>query len=76
MQRAIYCVIEGREGWVIRFNGNEFGPIPSRAGAVAAAIGAAAKAHNQGLHAQVLIQLSERLRTIWVNGENLLPTAA
>ena len=76
VQRAIYCVLEARQGWVIRFNGNEFGPAASRASAVAAAIQAATKAHAQGFHAQVLINLGERFRTIWVNGENLLLTAA
>lgn len=72
VERAIYWVLEGSQGWIIRFNGSDFGPIASRASAVAVAVQVAAKAHRQGLHAQVLIHIGERFRTIWVNGRNLL----
>ncbi len=72
MNQAIYCVIEGREGWVVRFNGHEYGPAVSRACAVAAAFQVAAKAYAAGLHTQVLIRLGEGFRTIWLNGQNVL----
>ena len=72
VERAIYWIMEGSHGWMIRFNGDEFGPIASRASAVAVAVRVAAKAHGQGLHAQVLIRIGERFRTIWVNGRNLM----
>ena len=75
MERAIYWVLEGSQGWIIRFNGNDFGPIASRASAVALALQVAGKAHSQGLHAQVLIRMGERFRTIWVNGRDLLSRA-
>lgn len=72
MTQAIYCVVESRDGWFVRFNGDEFGPASNRACAVAAALQVAAKAYAAGLHSQVLIHLGERVRTIWVNGQNLL----
>ena len=72
MSEAIYCVMEIREGWVVRFNGSDYGPAASRACAVAAALQVAAKAHGQGLQSQVLIRLGEQFRTIWVNGRDLL----
>jgi hypothetical protein len=72
VERAIYWVLEGSQGWIIRFKGDDFRPIASRASAVALAVRVAAKAHGRGLHAQVLIRIGERFRTIWVNGRNLL----
>jgi hypothetical protein len=72
VERAIYWVLEDSQGWIIRFKGDDFGPIASRASAVALAVRVAAKAHEHGLHAQVLIRIGERFRTIWVNGRNLL----
>ncbi len=75
MAQAIYCVVEGRGGWVVRFNGDEYGPAENRACAVAAAVQVAGKAYSAGLHSQVVIRLGERFRTIWVNGHNLLAGA-
>ena len=72
MGQAIYCVLEKRNGWIVTFNGREYGPAPSRACAVAAALQVAAKAYAAGLHSQVLIHLGERIRTIWVNGQDFL----
>lgn len=72
VERAIYWVLEGSQGWMIRFNGADFGPIASRASAVAVAVRVAAKAHREGLHAQVLIRMGERFRTVWVNGSNMM----
>jgi hypothetical protein len=61
---------------VVRLNGNDFGPTPSRAASVAAAIKAAVTAYGEGLQAEVLIHLGGRFHTIWVNGRNLLQSAA
>ncbi len=72
MAQAIYCVVQSRDGWFVRFNGSEYGPAANRASAVAAALHVAAKAYAAGLHSQVLIHIGERVRTIWVNGQNLL----
>ncbi len=76
MVRAIYCVLESREGWVVRFNGRDFGPASNRACAVAAAIQVATKAYAEGLHSQVLIYIGQQFRTVWVNGRNLLAGAS
>jgi hypothetical protein len=76
MERAVYCVVENRQVWVIRLNGKEYGPCPSREHAVDVAMRAAAKAHARGCFAQVIVHDGERFRTLWVNGRDLEQAAA
>ena len=70
MQRAVYCVAEGRQGWVIRLNGREFGPLPEQDFAVEVAVRAGARAYEMGCHAQVVVHDGDCFRTVWVNGRN------
>lgn len=76
MQRAVYCVVESREVWVIRLNGKEYGPCPSREHALGVALRAAVRAQARGCHAQVIAHDGDRFRTVWMNGRALVAAAA
>jgi hypothetical protein len=76
MQRAIYCVVEGRQGWMIRLNGREFGPLPARDFALEVAMRAGIRAHEMGCHSQVVLHDGDCFRTVWVNGRDRAEAAA
>ena len=75
MDRAVYCIVEARKGWVIKFNGKEFGPAPTREAALRAALRVASRARELSYHAQIVVLDSGVFRTVWVNGRNLLARA-
>jgi hypothetical protein len=76
MERAVYCVVESRDVWVIRLNGKEYGPCPSREHALNVALGAAARAQARGCYTQVIAREGNRFRTVWLDGRDLLLAAA
>ena len=71
MERAVYCIVEGRGGWVIRLNGKDFGPSPTQDVAVDVAKRAALKAHGRGYHAHVMVHEGRRFRSVWMNGREV-----
>jgi hypothetical protein len=76
MERAVYCVVESRDVWVIRLNGKEYGPCPSRDHALNVALRAAARAQARGCYTQVIAREGRHFRTVWLNGREVLPAAA
>ena len=76
VERAVYCVCFRGGGWAIRFNDKHFGPCASREQAIAVAISAASKAFIKGLPAQVMVKEDRFYRTVWLNGNERVLTAA
>lgn len=76
MQRAIYCVAAAHGGWLIRLNGKDFGPMPSKDFALGVAVRAAERAYRRGVHTHVMLHEDHRFRTVWINGEHLTSRAA
>jgi hypothetical protein len=75
MPRALIYIVQREMGWIIKLNGKEFGPSPSREIAVDAAMCAAAKGHERGCSAHIMVHDGQRFRTVWLDGE-MMPVQA
>ena len=66
--RAVYSIASKDDGWFVRLNGKEFGPIVSLEEAAAGTIRAAVKAYARGCYAHVMVQQGKSFQTLWING--------
>jgi hypothetical protein len=72
--RARYVVILGSGGWVIPFDGDEYGPYTSRREALLFAIEAAHKLGKRGENAAVLVaDTTGDPRPVWTSGHDRFP---
>jgi hypothetical protein len=69
MDRAVYCVFLREEGWIIQFDGKEFGPCSSRELAVSVAVRAAKIAREMGFEVQIMAHDGAQFRTVF-NGRS------
>lgn len=74
MNRLQYFVVRQNGEWKISFESKHYGPYPTQAVAIKAAIDAAHAASTNGRPAQVLVQgLDSKFRTEWTYGEDPYP---
>lgn len=72
-----YLVARQDDGWVISFNGEQFGPYKSEREALLFAIDAAQKLGEQGGAAQVLLaDESGDAQPVWTYGQDVYPPRA
>jgi len=72
-----YLVARQEDGWVISFNGEQFGPYKSEREALLFAIDAAQKLGEQGGAAQVLLaDESGEAKSAWSYGHDVYPQRA
>jgi hypothetical protein len=75
MALAIYYVMRGEDGWIIRFDEREYGH-ETLASAMKAAIAAARGSAASGHEVQVLVQWPDGAWVVsWTSEENFRPTA-
>jgi hypothetical protein len=67
--RATYALVEKDAGWMVRFNGREFGPYADRDVVIAATVRAAARAETRGCLAHVMVHDGQSFRTVWMKGQ-------
>jgi hypothetical protein len=77
MARAQYFVVHHQGQWKISHDGTHYGPYPTQAAAIKAAVDTAHKAGRQGHDAQVLVQSTDanKFRTEWTYGHDPYPPA-
>jgi hypothetical protein len=69
-----YLVARQEDGWVIKFNGEEYGPYKSEREALLFAVDAAHKLGEQGGEAQVLlVDESGEAQPTWTYGQDPYP---
>jgi hypothetical protein len=74
MARAQYFVVKHQGQWKIKFEGQHYGPYPTQAEAIRAAVDAAHDSGKRGVDAQVLVQSSDNtFRTEWTYGHDPYP---
>jgi hypothetical protein len=74
VQRAEYRVRPSGDAWIIVYDGDEYGPYPSRHQAMFCAVDAAHKLGEQGRDATVhLIDATGRPVAAWTHGEDRYP---
>jgi hypothetical protein len=72
--RARYMVVGGDGNWLIRFDGDEFGPYRTEREAMLFAIDAAYNLGEQGEGAQVVVMDDNgQPRSVWTYGEDRFP---
>ena len=75
MPRALIYIVHRHAGWIVKLNGKEFGPSSSSEAAVGAAMRAAARAHERGCSAHIMVHDGQRFQSGWMDGE-MLPVKA
>lgn len=68
MPRALYCIVQRKDGWIIKLNDKAVGPCLSMEMAIEAAVRAASKAFRQGCHSHVMVHDGRGFHTLWING--------
>jgi hypothetical protein len=72
--RARYVVVLASSGWVIRFDGKEYGPYTSEREALMFAIEAAHKLGRRGEQSEVLlVEAAGEPRPVWTSGQDRFP---
>jgi hypothetical protein len=75
MTPAIYYVLRGDEGWIIRFNDRDYGH-NSLTSALKAAISAARSSAEHGHEVQVLVQRPDKSWSVtWTSEDDFPPVA-
>lgn len=70
MSRAQYVVVLHEDEWTVSFDGRHYGPYPTQAAAIEAAIGSANAVGSGGQEAEVLVQGRDNIfRTEWTYGQ-------
>ena len=76
MALAIYYVMRGGDGWIVRFDDRDYGHL-TLTSALRAAIAAARDSAGHGHEAQVLVQRHDGAWTVsWASEEELKPAVA
>jgi hypothetical protein len=73
MERAVYSVFLREQGWIIQFDGKQFGPCSSRELALSVALRAAKMAREMGFDVQIMAHDGAQFRTVWFNGKQSQP---
>ena len=74
MSRAQYVVVLHEDEWKVSFDGRHYGPFPTQAAAIEAAIGSAHAVGSRGQEAQVLVQgANNYFRAEWTYGQDPYP---
>lgn len=74
MARLEYYVVVSGNQWKVKHNDRDYGPYPTQAQAVKAAVDAAHGAGQNGHNAQVVVQGADgKWRTEWTYGDDPYP---